>query len=273
MILRALMSEWRLGPDEWPCLVPIIMMAINITPSARLGGKSPWEFRFGRAPPHPLDVILTPTLAGVVSEQVEVSYVLEQAKQLQASIEGMHRDVVPDEERSHVKDKLHTQYVNWELGDFVLVARVSKAARNKLVANWRGPMKVVDTVNEWVYRVKDIITGHEMVVHAERLRYYSDAMLSITQPLKEIMAHDGAGFIVKQFGGVRYHSGEWQVLVHWLGFEDDEASWEPFMKVYQDVPKKVASYLRKGKLRRVDREALEELVAAAVLDGGGHESS
>ena len=102
------------------------MMAINITPSARLGGKSPWEFRFGRAPPHPLDVILTPTLAGVVSEQVEVSYVLEQAKQLQASIEGMHRDVVPDEERAHVKDKLHTQYVNWELGDFVLVARVFK---------------------------------------------------------------------------------------------------------------------------------------------------
>ena len=45
-----------------------------------------------------------------------------------------------------------------------------KKKGNKLVAKWRGPMKVVDTVNEWwVYRVKDIITGHEMVVYAERL--------------------------------------------------------------------------------------------------------
>ena len=107
-------------------------------------------------------------------------------------LDEMHQEVAALKRDPHVAEGKHAVKVNWTVKDYVLLARVSKGAQNKLVAKWRGPMRVVATVNDWVYRVQDLITKDEHGVHAERLRYYSDAALQITTPLKEIIAHDNA---------------------------------------------------------------------------------
>ena len=47
-VLRALLSEWKLSFDDWPYVLPVVMMAINMSPVRRLGNLSPIEVRTGR---------------------------------------------------------------------------------------------------------------------------------------------------------------------------------------------------------------------------------
>jgi hypothetical protein len=152
--------------------------------------------------------------------------------------------VLPDDERSNVADNRREVNINWGLGDYVLMARVSKAADNKLVAKWRGPMHVKEVVNPWVYRVGDLITDNEWTVHAERLRYYSDSMLEVTVELKDIIAHNGTGYLIESIVDHEHRNGEWCLYVNWLGFEELEDSWESLRELHQDDPAAVKRYLR-----------------------------
>ena len=243
-LLRALISEWKLEEDDWYYLLPVVMMAINNSVSVRLGNKTHMEVRTGRAVKHPLDVIVVPTLEKVTTIQVDTARVIEQCAEVRKALDEMHQEVAALKRDPHVAEGKHAVRVNWAVGDYVLLARVSKGAQNKLVAKWRGPMRVVATVNDWVYRVQDLITKDEHVVHAERLRYYSDAALQITTPLKEIIAHDNASYSVGSIEDHREFDGEWQLWVSWLGFEEVEDSWEPLQSLAQDDPASVRKYLK-----------------------------
>ena len=243
-VLRALLSEWKLSFDDWPYVLPVVMMAINMSPVRRLGNLSPIEVRTGRPLAHPLDVIVTPTLGGVVSTPVDAEEIVTRVKELVAALEVIHESVLPDEERSNVADNRREVNINWGLGDYVLMARVSKAADNKLVAKWRGPMHVKEVVNPWVYRVADLITDNEWTVHAERLRYYSDSMLEVTVELKDKISHNGTGYLIESIVDHEHRNGEWCLYVNWLGFEELEDSWESLRELHQDDPAAVKRYLR-----------------------------
>ncbi len=84
---------------------------------------------------------------------VDAEAVVQRVTELKASIDEMHSRVQPDELRSAVAADRRAVRVNWAVGDYVLMARVSKGATNKLVAKWRGPMRVISTVNPWVFKV------------------------------------------------------------------------------------------------------------------------
>jgi hypothetical protein len=240
-----------------------VMMAINNSSSARLGGRTHLEVRTGRKVKHPLDVIVIPVLDKVTTIEVDVNFVIAQCEQLRVALDTMHKDIAALEREPHVAEGKYAVQVNWAVGDYVLLARVSKAANNKLVAKWRGPMRVVATVNNWVYRVQDLITSAEHVVHAERLRYYSDATLQVTTPLKEIIAHDNASYSIGSIEDHREEGGEWQLWVSWLGFEELEDSWEPLRLLALDDPVSVRKYL--NSLR--DEDADDMAAMWAVFKG------
>lgn len=44
-------------------------------------------------------------------------------------------------------------------GDFVLVAREDFTAGEKLSLRWRGPRRVVKTINDYVFQVEDLHNG------------------------------------------------------------------------------------------------------------------
>ena len=170
--------------------------------------------------------------------------IVARVQELVAALSVIHEGVLPDDERSNVADNRRREVnINWGLGDYVLMARVSKAADNKLVAKWRGPMHVKEVVNPWVYRVGDLITDNEWTVHAERLRYYSDSMLEVTVELKDIIAHNGTGYLIESIVDHEHRNGEWCLYVNWLGFEELEDSWESLRELHQDDPVAVQRYL------------------------------
>ena len=51
----------------------------------------------------------------------------------------------------------------FSLGEFVLVS--CPVSRNKLRNVWMGPYRVVDTINNWVYVVEDLVTAKRRSIH------------------------------------------------------------------------------------------------------------
>ena len=73
---------------------------------------------------------------------------------------------------------------------------------------------------------------------------YADSSLNITTELKEHLEYESSAlYIVEEFLGVRKRHGDIEVKTKWLGFENSEATWEPFQTLYQDVPEKLKEYL------------------------------
>ena len=63
---------------------------------------------------------------------------------------------------------------NFEVGDYVLVARVRKlGSAPKFVTASTGPRRVVSGGSPRVYNVQDIVTGETKEVHVVRMRAYT----------------------------------------------------------------------------------------------------
>ena len=82
---------------------------------------------------------------------------------------------------------------NFEVGDYMLVARVRKlGSAPKLVTTWTGPWRVVSSGSPHVYNVQDIVTGHTKEVRVVRMRAYADSSLpegAEIQRLSEMTKH------------------------------------------------------------------------------------
>ena len=68
----------------------------------------------------------------------------------------------------------------YEVGDYILVARVRKPGRvPKVVQTWTGPLHVVPGGSEHVCVVEDFVTGDTKEVHVVRMRPYADSSLVV----------------------------------------------------------------------------------------------
>jgi len=81
-------------------------------------------------------------------------------------------------------------------------------------------------------------------VHGDRIRFYSDSNLNITEEIKKQFAHDNERYQVLCFRGCRRNpdSHELEILVEWKGFSTNENSWEPLGNLLQDVRAKIEAY-------------------------------
>ena len=49
---------------------------------------------------------------------------------------------------------------------------------------------------------------------------------------------------VSHLKDIRSNGSSYDVLVHWLGFDDNENSWEPVEKLYEDIPLLLHEFLQ-----------------------------
>jgi hypothetical protein len=128
---------------------------------------------------------------------------------------------------------------------------------------WRGPFRIIAAQNNYVFEVENIIDKKTQIVHGDRVRFYEDGKLNITEEIKAQFAHDNFSYEVKDFIGVRIQpeTGRLQFLVEWKGFTSQDNSWENLEMLCIDVPVLVAKYARKLKS---DNHALYDDVARVV---------
>jgi hypothetical protein len=55
---RAMLSEMRLAPQEWPCVLPAIQAVLNNSPSSHRAGQTPLTDFTGHARDTPLSLII-----------------------------------------------------------------------------------------------------------------------------------------------------------------------------------------------------------------------
>ncbi|CAN0391024.1 unnamed protein product, partial [Ascophyllum nodosum] len=135
----------------------------------------------------------------------------------------------------------------FEVGDYVLVARVRKPGRvPKLVQTWTGPWRVVSVESEHVRVLEDVVTGETKEVHVVRMRPYADSSLVVGAEVREVLEmikHQGE-FEIADVISVGKDPAR-RVQIAWVGLEDEEPTWEPMSTVYADAPRYLEQKLRR----------------------------
>jgi hypothetical protein len=150
----------------------------------------------------------------------------------------MHKEVLGikkklrDARRNSKNKRIHEDRRNFQLGDFVLVATAHVS--DKLEAKWKGPFKIIEEINDKVYKVEDMITGNTKEVHVVRLKFYDDNHLDVK--IKEHLQYHNQAYEVSEILSERVNNGVKEVLVRWRGFEEAESTWEPLESILADVP-------------------------------------
>lgn len=241
-LLRALISELRWNKEDWPWLVKLVEHTLNHRPQARLGGLAPYTVWTGKKPDNPLDIVLHDTANVLVEgKRIPEQKIRKYVDDLQHSMAQMHKvidEATESERQSHRKHSIKRQKPNFGLGDYVLVGVPEKKHGQKLSLNWRGPYRVVDLLNGYIFEVENIITNNRQQVHGDRLQFYADNRLNITEDIKTQFAFDNASFEIETVIDMRMHeeTGELQLLIKWKGFTDEENSWEPATSINADAP-------------------------------------
>ena len=66
----------------------------------------------------------------------------------------------------------------FQIGKFVLVA--APVARAKFRVKWMDPYRILDTLNDYVYVVEDVVTSRRKSVHVQRLRLFAETNFQMT---------------------------------------------------------------------------------------------
>jgi hypothetical protein len=236
--MRALISELRWNKEDWPWLVKLVEHTLNHRPQARLGGLAPYTVWTGKTPDNPLDLVFyDPSNVLVDCQRIPEVKIRKYVESLQKNMDQMHKVINEATERERQSHRMHAnirQKPNFGLGDYVLVGIPEKRSGQKLSLNWRGPYHL----NGYVFDVQNIITKATQQVHGDRIQFYADNKLNVTEEIKMQFAFDNATFEIEKVIDMRMHdeTGELQLLIQWKGFSEAENSWEPATSIFADAP-------------------------------------
>ncbi|RHZ01493.1 hypothetical protein DYB31_012294, partial [Aphanomyces astaci] len=100
------------------------------------------------------------------------------------------------------------------------------------------------------------------VHHASRLKFFSDAALDVTDALVDYAAFGDEGFFVEELLGARRSAdGKFEVRVKWKGLDEEEASWEPALQLYEDIAVVLRRWIMKNASDGVVKEMRDDLEA------------
>lgn len=184
---KALCSEWKLAPRDWPAVVESVQSVLNQSPLRRLGlrdknkkdvYRTPLEVFTGQLPGRPLLRALPfEKYKNAQTEDIARAAQLMHIDALQSSLEVFHKEVKLEATKSRKRmidrhnRQTKVQAVNFQVGDFVLVRRATKKG-HKLEFRWTGPRHIVFVKSYLVFTVENLLTSKREAIHARRLLLY-----------------------------------------------------------------------------------------------------
>ena len=264
-LLVMLTKEARIDWKDWPAMLSVIAGVLNSSESYRNLGYTPRQLFMGPGKAdNPLNVIYnqrTTTISHLEKSKEEYD---KDFKDLMEALEVMHRKV--DEKREHIYDRNYwgklmakrgedskavsdrDRLVDFAVGDFVMVA-TPRALPSKLVARWSGPYEVVRCVDDYVYEVKHLVTGHLMEAHIMRIKFFCNSELNKSISLMdEITSHENHDllFVAEEVEDFRRDDrlDASYVKMKWLGFSKLESTWELVEDMAQTFPELLERYFK-----------------------------
>jgi hypothetical protein len=80
-------------------------------------------------------------------------------------------------------DKTYMRLPNFQMGDYVLVAKHRKSGTSKMKVKLKDPRRIASMGSDIVYVVENLLTKDTKAAHITRLRFYQDKELKITAEL------------------------------------------------------------------------------------------
>jgi hypothetical protein len=130
---------------------------------------------------------------------------------------------------SLVSKSLRSPLDEFHPGEFVLVKYPNRPP-SKVNSKYRGPF-LVQARHGDSYICQDLTTGKPLNFHADRLVLFHPS--STMTPI-DIAARDNQEYVIDFISaheGSAKHKPSLSFLVHWLGFEEEEATWEPLQSL------------------------------------------
>ena len=214
-----------------------------------LANYAPVELFTSHPPMDPLQMVTAkaPSFKAFSLQELQESK-LHNFATVQASLEDMHKAAADVKSRRRqaesVRRSQSTDMANFEIGDYVLYANVWAQSKNKLLTKWNGPAQVVETISPWIYKIRNIITQAEREDHASRLKFYSDKNLNVTTAFKNMVAHNSEGHVVEKIVDHTRQGTTVVFNVKWRGLDMAENTWEPFERLYEDIPAVIKNYIK-----------------------------
>ena len=249
-LLRCMISEARSDKADWPWFVKLVEHAINHRPQRRLAGRAPITVMTGLPADNPLDTIFyNPKMLAISSVDIQTDQIIKSIEHLQNSLQHMHKEILSateTERQSHrdCKSK-HRTLPNFDIGDYVLVAIPENKTGSKLDFFWHGPYRVVEVHASYVFTVENLLTGEQQKIHGDRVQFYCDKKLNITDDIIQQLQYDMSNRQVEKICDVRLDTSSTDVeyLVKWRGFSELENSWCPGKNIRKNFPGAIHNFV------------------------------
>jgi len=268
---RALSSEMKLGPQDWPKVIGIVQTVLNEAPLQRLGTKgdniyrSPLEVMTG-LPPNRMMLSGTQVEDGAPAGEISMirATQLLEVEQLQHAMEKMHKQVAKNILKNRARQiRFHNQKTNivvhnFSVGDFVLVRRAQDKG-HKLSYRWMGPRRITRVISEMVYDVSSMVDDVTEQIHAARLLpYRADRdSSSVSEELMDLAERSEAKYeLVEKIIDIgEDHDGIF-LQVQWQGLPDRrDWTWNYLADMHEDMPEVVEEFLDKSKAKNLVSKA------------------
>jgi hypothetical protein len=252
-LLRSLISELRCNKLEWPWLINLIQHTLNHRPQQRLGGRAPITVMAGLPADNPLDsIFFNPQIGTISTIELESTVISQATEKLIESLNNMHKDIFNITEIERMRHRQQSSrdrfFPNFGVGDYVLVAIPEKQHGNKLTLAWHGPYRVTDTHKGYVFSVENLLTNEIKEIHGDRIQFYSDNNLNITEEILNQLAYDTATHEIDEIQDCRINSNKTDIefLVKLRGFDNVEDIWCPGFSVRTEKPEAIQQFLLKN---------------------------
>ena len=256
--VKALVSEYGLTAKEWPMLVPTVTHLINNRKSATRLNHSPNELFMG----HGWDEEVMPeetreAYLMQIGDQQRMprnwekvrEYITNLNKGLEEKRKRVYKFLL--DKRLHQRQDRRLKTLQYQTGDYVMLSKANtKRERDKIKPVWYGPFQVIEIVSNNVYRVESLL-GQEKVVHASFMWFYEPKGYEPTMEVRNIFLQDQGELEIEEIRSWKVIRGEAKFEVKWLGFEDDQNTWETLQHLMEQVPELVVGYAEKTKDKKL----------------------
>ena len=274
-LFAALTSEFRLPPEEWHVLTPLVCDVLNNMPRKALtvDGKAhtplqvfhcfePAETFSGLAIVAWEGRELTADLTDFCDPESEksklVSNLIEKFKNRYAEIS--ERKLLEKTEYEAERAEQFSTLLNFAPGDYVLVARDTEVRQDKLRFKWTGPALIIDMDGNSVAKVRHLFKPktvkdevREERVHTSRLAFYSRLWEDRTLEVQKQVMFDMDKFVPEKFLALEHDTESpsgYGILIEWDGFTSDFNSVEPIDGVFEAMPSRVLRWLDRMRKER-----------------------
>ena len=128
-------------------------------------------------------------------------------------------------------------------GEWVLLSKDGTiAARNKTKPMWVGPYQICRATHRNVYEIRDLL-GRKRIAHSARLWPYAPPHYKPPANLLKLFLTDVGPLEVDRILDLKHVKGEYLLLIKWLGFTDEDNTWESLDSLAHEIPVMVEEFL------------------------------